>query len=42
MYTQLATFEDVTVLIAENRKQDFVVQIGLERAPINIEIGRVE
>ena len=41
-YMQLATFENATVLIAENREQDFVVQIGFERAPINVEIGRVK
>jgi hypothetical protein len=41
MNLQLRAFQDASVLIPEDRKQDLVLQIGLERFPIDIEIGGV-
>ena len=38
---QFAAFQDASVLIAQNRKQNLVVQIGFERLPVDVEIGRV-
>ena len=41
-HLELAAFEDAAVLIPQNREQHLIVQIGLERAPIDIEIGRIK
>src|ERR1043166_6233139 len=38
---QLAAFEHASVLIAKNRQQHFVVQLGFKWAPVDVEIFRV-
>jgi hypothetical protein len=42
MDLQFAALENAPVLIAQDREQDFVLEIGLERFPIDIEVGRVD
>ena len=40
-HLQFAALEDASVLIGQDWKQNFVAQIGFERAPIDVEIGRI-
>ena len=42
MHLQFAALEDASVLIAQNREQNLVVEIRFERLPFDVEIGRVE
>ena len=41
-HLQLAALEHAPVLIAEDRQQHLVVQVGLQRPPVDVEIGRVD
>ncbi len=38
MHLQLAALQDAAVLIAQDREQDLVLEIRLERMPLDIEI----
>ena len=38
---QLAALNDATILIAQDRQQNFVTQVRFERMPVDIEIGRI-
>ena len=42
VHLQFAALQDASVLIAQDREQDLVLQIGFERLPLDVEIGRVE
>ena len=41
VHLQLAPFQNAAVLIAQNRNQHLVAQVGFERLPVDIEIRRV-
>ncbi len=36
-----AALEHATILIGQDRQQNLIVQIGLERPPIDVEVGRI-
>ena len=40
MHLQFAALEDAPILVAQNRQQNFVAQIRLQRMPVDIEIRR--
>src|SRR5260370_897974 len=40
-HLQFATLEHPSVLIAQDREQNFIAQIGFDRTPIDVEVGRV-
>jgi len=39
--TKLSGFEDVRIMILQDRQQNFVPQVRIERAPVDIEPTRV-
>ena len=41
MHLQFAALQHATVLIAQDREQNFIAQVGFERAPIDVEIRRI-
>ena len=41
-HPQLAALEDAPILVAQNRQENFFVQIGFERMPFDVEIRRID
>src|SRR5437763_11462911 len=40
-HSQLTALENAPILIAQDWQQNFIAKIGLQRLPVDIEIGRV-
>src|SRR5687768_5896540 len=42
MHLELTALQDASILIAQYREQDFILKIGLERLPLDVEVGRID